>query len=150
VFTHWPNMVDASVHNEWAHFGLHSFLVVTAMIMWMPVLSPVMELPRLSYPGQMMYLFLQSLVPTVPASFLTFGSRPLYHVYETFPRIAGISALGDQRVAGLIMKIIGGIILWVVIINIFFKWYTLEKTDGVDVLEHRDVERTLNRVELTS
>src|SRR5437016_4591680 len=42
VFTHWPNMVDASVHSEWAHFGLHTFLVVTAMIMWMPVLSPVM------------------------------------------------------------------------------------------------------------
>src|SRR5205085_12469617 len=23
VFTHWPTMVDASVHSEWAHFGLH-------------------------------------------------------------------------------------------------------------------------------
>src|SRR5439155_25217207 len=95
-----PTMVGASVHSEWAHFGLHVFLVFTAMIMWMPVLSPLLELPRLSYPGQMLYLFLQALVPTIPASFLTFGIRPRYHVFETFYRV-GISALTDQRVAVL-------------------------------------------------
>jgi putative membrane protein len=150
VFTHWPTMVDASVHSEWAHFGLHALLFVTALIMWMPVLSPLLELPRLSYPGQMLYLFLQSLVPTVPASFLTFGDRPLYHVYETFHRIAGISALTDQRTAGLLMKIVGGAILWGFIIKIFFKWYRIEHGEGgIDVLSYRDVDRTLNRLELT-
>jgi len=149
VFTHWPTMVDASVHSEWAHFGLHVFLFVTALIMWMPVLSPLLELPRLSYPGQMLYLFLQSLVPTVPASFLTFGDRPLYHVYETFHRM-GISALTDQRVAGLEMKLIGGAILWAFIVVMFFKWYRIERGDsGIDILGYRDVERTLNRMELT-
>jgi putative membrane protein len=118
------------------------------MIMWMPVLSPILELPRLSYPGQMLYLFLQSLVPTVPASFLTFGDRPLYHVYTTFARM-GVSALTDQRIAGLLMKIVGGFIIWGVIIVIFFKWHKVEQADGVDVLGYRDVERTLNRMELT-
>ena len=148
VFTHWPTMVDTSVHSEWAHFGLHVFLFLTAMIMWMPVLSPALELPRLSYPGQMLYLFLQSLVPTVPASFLTFGDRPLYHVYEGFNRL-GISALTDQRMAGLEMKLIGGFILWGFIIVIFFKWYRIEHGEGVDILGYRDVDRTLNRVGLT-
>jgi putative membrane protein len=148
VFTHWPTMVDASVHSEWAHFGLHVFLVFTAMIMWMPVLSPALELPRLSYPGQMIYLFLQSLVPTVPASFLTFGDRPLYHVYETFDRL-GISALTDQRLAGLEMKLLGGFILWGFIIVLFFKWYRIEHGEGVDILGYRDVDRRLNRVGLT-
>ena len=148
VFTHWPTMVDASVHSEWAHFGLHCFLYVSALIMWMPVLSPILELPRLSYPGQMIYLFLQSLVPTVPASFLTFGSRPLYHVYETFPRM-GISALTDQRFAGIEMKLLGGAILWALLVAIFIKWYRLESREGIDALGYRDVERTMNRMELT-
>ncbi|MGZ4120481.1 MAG: cytochrome c oxidase assembly protein [Actinomycetota bacterium] len=148
VFTHWPTMVDASVHSEAAHFGLHVLLYVTALIMWMPVLSPLLELPRLSYPGQMVYLFLQSLVPTVPASFLTFGDRPLYHVYTTFQRI-GISALTDQRLAGLLMKLVGGFILWGFIIVMFAKWYRIEHGEGVDILGYRDVERTMNRVELT-
>jgi putative membrane protein len=148
VFTHWPTMVNASVHSEWAHFGLHVLLVFTAMIMWMPVLSPILELPRLSYPGQMLYLFLQSLVPTVPASFLTFGDRPLYHVYTTFPRM-GISALADQRFAGIEMKLIGGAILWALLVVIFIKWYRIEDREGIDLLGYRDVERTMNRMGLT-
>ena len=59
--------------------------------MWWPVVSPLPEMPALSPPGQMIYLFLQSLAPTIPASFLTFGRSPLYPVYEAFPRI-GVSA----------------------------------------------------------
>jgi putative membrane protein len=150
VFTHWPAMVDASVSSELAHFGLHALLVASAFVMWTPVLSPLLELPRLSYPGRMLFLFLQSLVPTVPASFLTFGSHPLYHVYETFPRLGGISALTDQRVAGLVMKILGGFILWGMIAVQFFRWYALERrTEGLDLLDWRDVDRDLNRVRLT-
>ena len=148
VFTHWPTIVDASVGSEGWHFLLHTTLVTTAMLMWMPVFSPVIEIPRLSYPGQMIYLFLQSLVPTVPASFLTFGSHPLYHVYEHFARPWRISALGDQRTAGVIMKLAGGAILWGVITRIFFRWFRLEHA-GVDALGFRDVDRTLNRMELS-
>ena len=45
----------------------------------------------------MLYLFAQSIVPTVPASFLTFGSEPLYRAYEAFTRPFGISALTGSR-----------------------------------------------------
>ena len=145
VFTHWPTIVTASVEHEPVHFGLHLLLFLSAMVMWTPVLSPIIELPRLTYPGRMLYLFLQSLVPTVPASFLTFGDRPLYHVYEAFPRLWGISAHTDQLVAGLIMKIVGGAILWTIIAVMFFRWFALEHREGVDVLEWRDVDRQLDR-----
>ena len=113
--------------------------------MWTPVLSPIIELPRLSFAGRILFLFLQSLVPTIPASFLTFGDKPLYHVYETFPRLWGISAHTDQLVAGLLMKIVGAAILWTVIGVQFFRWYDLEHREGVDVLEWRDVDRHLDR-----
>jgi putative membrane protein len=147
ILTHWPVIVDAAVGSEVLHFVQHLLLVSTAFLMWTPVFSPVIEIPRLSYPGQMMYLFLQSLVPTVPASFLTFGDRPLYAIYETFPRILGVSALDDMRTAGLIMKIAGGAALWIVITWIFFKWATLERS-GVDALEHHDLDRAIDRMEL--
>ena len=75
----------------------------------------------------MMFLFLQSVVPTVPASFLTFGDHPLYHFYEHVPRLWGISALHDMQDAGLIMKIGGGVVLWVVIAIVFFRWYADEE-----------------------
>lgn len=146
VISHWPFVVEMTVRQEPAHFAAHLVLLASAILMWWPVLSPLAELPRISYPAQMFYLFLQSIVPTVPASFLTFGSQPLYSIYETFPRLWGISALADQRMAGLIMKIIGGAILWVWITLLFFKWHSAEESGRPDVLEWQRLERELNRV----
>ncbi|MDP9297300.1 MAG: cytochrome c oxidase assembly protein [Actinomycetota bacterium] len=143
LFTHWPAVVTASVHSEWLHFGLHVMLTGSALIMWWPVMSPLPELPALPAPGQMLYLFLQSLAPTIPASFLTFGDHPLYPVYSTFPRIWGISALTDQLVAGLLMKLVGGAILWGFIAVVFFRWHDQEQRDGWDPLSYRDVEREI-------
>jgi putative membrane protein len=141
LFTHWPAVVDASVGSEGLHFGLHVVLVLSALAMWWPVMSPMPEMPPLSPPGQMLYLFLQSLAPTIPASFLTLGSTLLYPVYGTFPRIWGISAHSDQLVAGLIMKLAGGAILWGFITVIFFRWHDREQQTGWDPLQFRQVER---------
>jgi putative membrane protein len=105
------------------------------------VVSPLPEMPPLAAPLQMLYLFLQSLVPTIPASFLTFGTSPLYPVYAGFPRIAGIDVLTDQLLAGLTMKIVGGFILWGVIAVIFFRWAAREERDGMDATSWRDVDR---------
>jgi putative membrane protein len=143
LLTHWPEVVAASVRSEWTHFGLHVLLVGSAMVMWWPVLSPLPERPALSPPVQMVYLFLQSLAPTIPASFLTFGTSPLYPAYEAFPRMWGLSALDDQLIAGLIMKIAGGLILWGFIAVIFFNWHARERT-GWDALGLQHVERDVS------
>ncbi|MGH2811761.1 MAG: cytochrome c oxidase assembly protein, partial [Actinomycetota bacterium] len=116
--------------------------------MWLPVLSPLLEIPQLSYPGRMFYLFLTSIVPTVPASFLTFASEPFYRVYVEAPRVLAVTPLDDLRIAGLIMKIGGGLILWGFIAVLFFRWYALEQTEGIDVLAWRDVDRELNRMKV--
>jgi putative membrane protein len=140
LFTHWPVIVDASVHSESLHFALHVALVLSSIIMWWPVFSPLPEMPPIAPPAQMLYLFALSLAPAVPASFLTFGHRPIYQVYETFPRLLGISPLTDQLIAGLIMKIIGGLILWGYIAVIFFRWHDRERAEDWDALALRDVE----------
>lgn len=143
LFTHWPEVVEASVRSELTHFTLHVLLVGSAVAMWWPVMSPLVELPALTPPAQMMYLFAQSLAPTIPASFLTFGHTLLYPVYGTFPRIWGISALNDQLIAGLLMKLVGGFILWGFVATIFFRWHAREERDGWDALALRQVEREL-------
>jgi putative membrane protein len=143
LFTHWPEVVALSVRSELAHFSLHTLLLGSAIVMWWPVLSPLPEYPALSPPGQMLYLFFQSLAPTIPASFLTFGTSPLYPVYVGFPRIWGIHPLTDQMIAGLVMKLVGGAILWVVIAVVFFRWGRQEETEGWDALKFRNVEREI-------
>ena len=146
VLSHWPLVVEATVRYHPLHFVAHAVLLVSAVLMWLPVASPLAEVPRLRPPLQMLYLFLQTIVPTIPASFLTFGHTPLYRVYESFPRLWGISALTDQQIAGLVMKVGAGFFLWTVIAVIFFRWYAREQS-GVDVLTWDDVERELRRLD---
>jgi len=143
LFTHWPAVVEASVGSALTHFSLHVLIVFSALVMWWPVMSPLPEMPSLPAPGQMLYLFFQSLAPTIPASFLTFGHHPLYPIYGTFPRIWGVNVLDDQLMAGLIMKLVGGMILWGVIAVIFFRWGAREDREGFDALAYRDVEREI-------
>jgi putative membrane protein len=156
VLSHWPAVVEATVRYHPLHFVAHAVLLVSAVLMWMPVLSPLPEVARARPPTQMLYLFLQTVVPTVPASFLTFGARPLYRIYETFPRLWGFSALEDQQVAGLIMKVGAGLYLWVLIAAIFFRWYAREERQAAhpdeapagdgDVLLWEDVEAELRQL----
>jgi len=143
LFVHWPAVVELSIRSQGIHLGLHALLLLSALFMWWPVLSPLPELPSLPAPGQMVYLFLQSLTPTIPASFLTFGSRPLYPIYASFPRIWGIGVLTDQLIAGLIMKLLGAAILWGFITVIFFRWFRQEERDGWDASRYRNVEREI-------
>lgn len=147
VLSHWPVVVEATVRYHPLHFVAHAVLVGSAVLMWMPVASPLPEIRRIKPPAQMLYLFLQTIVPTVPASFLTFNDRPLYRIYATFPRLWGVSALTDQQTAGLIMKIGGGLFLWLIIAMIFFRWYAGEerrdKAERDGVLLWDDVEQEL-------
>lgn len=122
VVTHVPALVNASAENGLLHFGVHAALFCTAFVVWMPVLSPLPEIPRLSWLMRMVYLFLQSIIPTVPASFLTMGDAPLYKHYVGLTNVWGLSTLEDMQIAGLIMKIGAGIFTWALIATIFFRW----------------------------
>lgn len=146
--THWPVLVDMSLRSEPMHLLLHVVLFSTATLMWWPVVDPLPELSRLSPPGKMLYLFLQSIVPTVPASFLTFADETIYRFYASVPRLWGIDVLTDQRIAGLIMKIGGGLLLWLVIAYLFFKWNAAEERQDVDEVSWEDFERDLQAWEL--
>jgi putative membrane protein len=124
---HIPAVVELMLTNEPVHLLLHLLLMIAAGIMWWPVIGPIPELPKLEPFPAMGYVFLQSLVPTVPASFLTFSSAPIYRVYEELPRLWGIDVLTDQLIAGLIMKVGGGFLLWGVITVIYFGWALREE-----------------------
>jgi putative membrane protein len=130
VFTHLPFMVDLSLRVHWFHLFVHMVLVASALIMWWPILSPLAELPRLSYPLQMGYLFVQSLFPSVIASFITFSDRVVYEFYAEAPRIWGLTAIHDQQIAGGLMKVLGSLILWCFIAGAFFRWYEREEAQA--------------------
>jgi putative membrane protein len=133
---HVSAVVQASLANGAVHFALHLVTFATGLLMWMPVVGPVREW-RLSAPGQMVYLFLMSVLPTVPGGWLVFAEDVVYRDYDTVGRLWGLSALEDQQLAGVIMKVIGGSYLWGVILVLFFRWALAE--------ERRRTEQSLER-----
>jgi putative membrane protein len=148
VILHLPWFMNEALIHHPVHLMFHIILVATALLMWWPVLSNVPELPRLNYPGQMAYLFLESLIPTVVASFITFADEPVYQFYTRVPRL-WMSALTDQQVAGGIMKVMGGLILWWFIGLAFFRWYR-EHEAAEKGPNWRDVESELEQLGLSS
>jgi putative membrane protein len=119
MITHIPGLVNRSAESSPLHYGLHVLLVTSSMLMWLPVCGPFAEL-RMGYGARMIYLFLQSVVPTVPAGWLTFAEGAVYKHYDVPVRVFGLSVTYDQQIAGLIMKIGGGMYLWAIVIFLFF------------------------------
>jgi putative membrane protein len=148
LLTHWPGVVNTSVENALVHYVVHAALVSTAFLLWIPVCGPLPEL-RISYPAQMLYLFVTSIVPTVPAAWLTFADGSVYSAYDIPQRLGDISVTTDQQAAGLIMKLVGGGFLWLIITIRFFQWASkfsdtdkaVDQVGPVHDLTWADVER---------
>ena len=147
--SHSTPWVEGSLHNGLFHLFTHIMWVLVGGLMWWPVLSPLPELPHYGYLARMGYLFSHSIVPTVPASFLTFANTPLYPSYVDAPRIwESITPLVDLQIAGLTMKIGGGLLLWAVIAFLFFRWAREEREGEPDFLYWRDYAGTDTTPEL--
>ncbi|MFM8482259.1 MAG: cytochrome c oxidase assembly protein, partial [Actinomycetota bacterium] len=151
MISHVPGVVNASVSNGPLHYSVHVFLVTTALLMWMPVCGPLPEL-HISPMSKMIYLFLNSVVATVPAGWLTFAEGTVYKQYLTPVRVWGVSVANDQQMAGAVMKLGGSIFLWTIIIVMFVRTFVRtfrdeNTTDYVRIdepLTTADVERAFS------
>ena len=121
VFQHWPVVVNASVSNGTVHYAVHVLVVASALVVWLPVASPLPELRR-SLPVQMMHLFAQSIIPTVPTGFLLFADATVYAAYDRAGTFWGMSPAHDQQLAAAIMKVVAGLYLWAVIGTLFIRF----------------------------
>ena len=119
LITHIPALVNRSAAGGPLHYSLHVLLVASALMLWTPICGPAKEW-RMSYGAMMVYLFCTSLVPSIPAGWLTFAEGSVYNHYDTPVRVWGMSVLSDQQLAGGIMKLGGSTFLWALIITIFF------------------------------
>ncbi len=120
MVTHIPIVVNATIINGPLHYTLHFMVVMLSLLMWMPVVGPFEEL-RISPLAKCIYLFMQSIIPTVPAAWLTFADGAVYSEYDIPVRVFGWSVTVDQQLAGAIMKTGGAIFLWSIVVFIFFR-----------------------------
>jgi putative membrane protein len=120
MVTHIPLVVNRSTENGPLHYSLHFMVVMSALLMWTPVVGPIPEW-RIGPLAKCGYLFLMSIIPTVPAGWLTFAEGVVYKHYNQPVRPWGISVEADQQVAGAIMKLGGSTFLWAIVVFLYFK-----------------------------
>lgn len=127
---HLPVFYNAAMDNHSIHILEHLMFMAAAVLMWWPVTSQLPELPRLSYPGQMLYCFLMILPMSIIAIYISMADQVLYPAYASAPRISSLSPLDDQLLGGLIMWVPGGVIFMIIMTVVFFKWAARGEDDA--------------------
>ena len=138
VLWHFPEFYDLTLLHHNVHLLEHATLMGTALITWWPVLSLMRELPRLSYPLQMLYLFLQTLPMGFLGAVLVFSTGAIYEGYTAAPRLWGVSPLVDQQIGGLLMKVGGGLGFLAALTVVFFIWFAREESSEQPLLVERE------------
>lgn len=119
---HAPVLYDATLSNDNVHILEHTLFIVTGILFWAPIVSPVKEIPRIPLGFGVLYLFLGCQPMVVLGALLTFAASPLYQPYVTDPRIWGSTPLGDQQLGGLIMWLPTNIPYVIGLSALFFRW----------------------------
>ena len=122
VTAHFPPIFDLMCRNENFHIFLHLCFMVTGVLLWWPILSPLPELPRLPYPAQILYVFLLMIPMTAVAAPITLATHVIYPWYLEGPHGWGIRPLDDQILGGLLMWVGQGTYLTAVFTVIFYRW----------------------------
>ena len=94
---HVPLYYNAVVSDHNLHIAAHLLFIVLAVITWWPILSPLPELPPLSYPLRMLYVFGQTFSGFIVGSFITNSPTLLYPFYADAPRVWGLDAAGRSE-----------------------------------------------------
>lgn len=120
--SHTQQVIDGIRPSQLGSFAVDMAWLAGGLALWWPVIAPVPAVSRLSYPWKFGYLFISTILPTIPSAFLVFADYPLYALYELAPRVNGISAVDDQLVAGIAMKVLGDVIVWTAMIVVAIRW----------------------------
>jgi putative membrane protein len=125
---HLSSVYELTLASEPVHALEHVIFIGTAMLMWMPVLSPVPDIAR-PYPplGQVLYLFLQTIPASLVGALLAATGTAYYATYVAAPRITALTPVEDQQLGGLLMWVGGGVYFLIATGVVFFAWASREE-----------------------
>jgi len=124
---HIPNVYNLSVSFYKFHALEHTMFIISAILMWWPLVTPSLIKPSLHYSLKLIYLFLLSISQIIVFGIITYASENIYEHYQNSTYMFGLSPLEDQQLGGVIMKVGTALILMGLFIYYFFKWYLSEK-----------------------
>ncbi|MBV9326627.1 MAG: cytochrome c oxidase assembly protein [Chloroflexi bacterium] len=125
---HLSSVYELTLASEPLHALEHVIFIVTAMLMWMPVMSPVPDIAP-PYPalGQVLYLFLQTIPASLVGALLAATGTAYYATYVLAPRVTALNPVEDQQLGGLLMWVGGGVYFLIATGVVFFTWASREE-----------------------
>ena len=122
---HLPPFYEGALQNAGLHHLEHILFLLSSVLLWWPLMSPLKELPPLSYGGQLVYLFVLPIAQVLAFGAITFADSVLYPTYAAAPRI-WLDPLADQALGGAVMKVASLFAFGIPFVVIFFRWYQAE------------------------
>ena len=98
---HVPAPYDWALRDGWPLTLEHALLVAAGLVFWWPVLGEPRRLEALGTLGYLGIAFIAA--PWLSLAYI-FASQPFYSFYATAPRLWGLSPIGDQNLAGILMN----------------------------------------------
>jgi len=130
IFTAWhiPGLYEWALRDPLVHQLEHAMILISAMLMWWPLLSPIAPLPRLAPGIQVLYVLGLAMGQIPVLAYLTFSREVLYPTYEGAQRLVALSPLADQQLGAIVMKLASMGAFVVVLAMAFWRWYREENT----------------------
>lgn len=126
---HLPPFYEGALQNASLHHLEHVLFLLSSILLWWPLMSPLKELPRLSYGGQLVYLFVLPIAQVLAFGIITFADAVLYPTYAAAPQI-WLDPMADQALGGAVMKVSSLFAFGIPFVVIFFRWYQAENASS--------------------
>lgn len=148
---HIPLIFDVVKTDMWLHAVFTSVLFIFSIAMWWPLLNVLPEQQTLSGLKKVGYIFADGVLLTPACALIIFAETPMYATFAdpnawgqalalcvppstlatlnlSGPEMfSSLSLIEDQRLGGVLMKIIQEIVYGVVLAYAFFSWYNSER-----------------------
>jgi cytochrome c oxidase assembly factor CtaG len=124
---HAPALFDRALESSGWHIAQHACFFLSSLIFWWAMLHPRGGRNGLGVSAAC--LFATSLIGGALGALMSFSSSPWYADYAAMGMSGiGLDPVEDQRLAGLIMWIPGGMVHVIAAIVLFYKW--LKASEG--------------------
>ncbi len=121
ITTHFPAVVDGAMTSQLGSLSIDLTWLAAGFFLWWPIAAP-RAFAALGVWGTIGYIFAATVGPTIPAMMMVFSDWPIYQLYELAPRVwLHFTANQDLKLAGLTMKLIGDVPLWITAMVVFFR-----------------------------
>ncbi|MDT9723970.1 cytochrome c oxidase assembly factor CtaG [Xylanibacillus composti] len=151
---HLPVVHDYVMTNYFVHTVYYFVLLVTALMMWWPIVNPLPDTHSLTDLRKLAYVFINGVLLTPACAMIIFADQAMYATYTNaelwaiamgYCVPAGSEAIlanfggpeffmsyeprADQQLGGVIMKLSQEFIYGIILLYIFINWYRKENKE---------------------